>query len=91
MQSQREPPADGAKAAAPPPPLPQRLVDPRPILIIGTLAWLIAFCVLLLTAEHGQWLWTTLAGWALGLLGYAVSRWQRLAARRGSRGAQQGL
>ncbi|MBO0839523.1 MAG: DUF2530 domain-containing protein [Sciscionella sp.] len=73
-----------------PPPLPQRLVDIRPLLGIGTGAWFIAFVVLLL-GDRGEWMWTSLAGWLLGIAGFAVAWWQRTAADSGRRGAQRGL
>ncbi|WP_363321375.1 DUF2530 domain-containing protein [Saccharomonospora sp.] len=57
----------------------------------GTAAWLIAFVVLLVTGVHGVWLWTTLAGVGLGLVGMAIMVWQRAASRRGSRFAQRNL
>jgi hypothetical protein len=60
-------------------------------LIIGTLVWLTAFVVLLFIGDHDQWLWISAAGVGLGLLGGAISEWQRAAARRGARGAQSGL
>jgi hypothetical protein len=53
---------------------------------IGAAVWFVAFCVLLVLlvvrgpaaeAAHRQWLWTTLAGWLLGLVGMVVARWQR--------------
>jgi hypothetical protein len=77
-----------------PPPLPARLVDARPVLWIGTTLWFLAFCGLLVAglgfhAVTSVWLWTCLAGWVLGLIGMAIVSWQRAAARRGARGAQQ--
>lgn len=70
------------------PPLDSRLTDLRPLLVIGTSLWLVAFVVLLLTGIGGQWMWVSAAGVGLGLVGAGVSEWQRAAARRGSRGAQ---
>ncbi|HEX4705771.1 MAG TPA: DUF2530 domain-containing protein [Pseudonocardiaceae bacterium] len=77
-----------------PPPLPARWVDLRPLVAIGTLLWFLGFCGLLVArygyhATTGIWLPTCLAGWVLGLIGTAIMYWQRAAARRGSRGAQQ--
>lgn len=66
-------------------------MDLRPLLALGTLGWLIAFFVFLFTGDHGVWMWTCLAGAALGLIGFLIMGWQRAAARRGSRGAQDGL
>lgn len=75
---------------APVPALPRPLTAIWPILGLGTLAWFVAFCVLL-TGDEPAWLWTSLAGWVLGLVGFGISGWQRAASRRGSRSAQQGL
>jgi hypothetical protein len=38
-----------------------------------------------------EWFWTATAGWLIGLFGYALFRWQRSSARRGSRSAQDHL
>nr|WP_216217646.1 DUF2530 domain-containing protein [Amycolatopsis aidingensis] len=74
-----------------PPELPKRLLELRPVVVVGTGLWLAAFLVLLLTGQDGVWLWTTLAGWILGAIGFGIMAWQRAAARRGTRGAQRGL
>jgi Protein of unknown function (DUF2530) len=77
-----------------PPPLPPIRSDVRTIVIPCTVAWFVAFGVLLffiddLRAHDAMiWLWTCLAGGVLGLMGLGVFLWQRLAARRGHRGAQ---
>lgn len=77
-----------------PPPLPERWVDMRPVLAIGTGLWFVAYCVLLVArygyhVPTGIWLPTCLAGWIIGLIGTAIMYWQRSAARRGSRAAQR--
>jgi hypothetical protein len=65
------------------------------VIIPGTVAWFVAFVVLLFVLPtmraHGAtlWLWTALAGWLLGFVGMAIYLWQRAAARRGSRGASR--
>jgi hypothetical protein len=74
-----------------PPPLPRSLTDPVPVVVVGTLAFLVAFVVLLLVGAPPIWTWSCLAGFGLGFFGYGVFRWQRSAARRGSRTAQEGL
>jgi hypothetical protein len=74
-----------------PPPLPRSLIDPVPVVVVGTLAFLVAFVVLLLVGAPPMWTWSCLAGFGLGFFGYGVFRWQRSAARRGSRTAQEGL
>jgi hypothetical protein len=64
------------------------------IVVPGTVAWFVAFVVLLFATDFLQrhsamiWLWTCLAGWVLGLVGLGIHGWQRSAARRGRRGAQ---
>jgi Na+/melibiose symporter-like transporter len=77
-----------------PPPLPARWVDIRPLLAIGTGLWFLGYVVLLIArygyqSVTGIWLPTCLAGWVLGLIGTSITYWQRAAARRGSRSAQQ--
>jgi hypothetical protein len=53
------------------------------IVLIGTALWFIAFVVLLpfygWLGDHGHrvWLWTCLAGWILGLIGYSIMRRHR--------------
>lgn len=74
-----------------PPPLPAALADPRPALVVGILAWLVAFLAVLVTGGSGTVLWTGLAGTVLGVLGLGIVYWQRAAARRGARSAQRGL
>lgn len=77
-----------------PPPLSTRLLDIWPVVVVGTSAWFVAF-VALLIARYGFdatppiWLWTTIYGWILGILGTALFWWQRAASRRGSKGAQR--
>jgi hypothetical protein len=89
-----EPPTP-APALRQPPPLPARLVDLRPLLVIGISLWFLAFCGFLVArlgfhTGSWVWLWTCFCGWVLGLIGLSVVYWQRGAARRGSRAAQQG-
>lgn len=74
-----------------PPPLPPRFSDVPTILALGTLAWAVAAAVLLLVGGTGTGPVVCVIGAALGGVGYTVFRWQRSAARRGSRTAQQGL
>jgi hypothetical protein len=80
----------GRMPAAPrrPDPPPYRSNDYAPV-IAGTLAWLIAFVVLLTRhdemARNGQgwWLWVSVVGFALGLWGMVlVAIHHRVAARR---------
>ncbi|HVX44341.1 MAG TPA: DUF2530 domain-containing protein [Mycobacteriales bacterium] len=54
------------------------------VVAIGTAAWFVAFCILLPLHDRvdHQWIWTALAGWALGLIGLPLIRAQRRAAER---------
>lgn len=74
-----------------PPPLPAGLVTAWPVIAVGVLAWLftaaIAFCVPTLAS----WRPMTVAGLGVGMVGTSIFLWQRTAARRGARGAQDGL
>lgn len=80
--------------ASGPPPLPPVRAGIGYIVVPATIAWSIAFVVLLLRTdslrEHNAmvWLWTCLAGAILGVLGLGLYGWQRSAVRRGRRGAQ---
>ena len=62
-------------------------INARRIVAAGTLLWFVAFVVLLpfwtwLGEHHHRiWLWTSLAGWVLGLLGLAVMKRHRRAGR----------
>ncbi|MFD4182508.1 DUF2530 domain-containing protein [Rhodococcus sp. NPDC058514] len=72
--------------------IPRRLTDPRPVVAIGALAWLVATVVVLVSGDRWQAaLPICYAGLAVGLLGFALFLAQRGAARRGSRTAQRGL
>ena len=66
------------------------------MVLAGIVAWVVTFAVFLGAWVFGsgapsEWFWTATAGWMLGLIGYGLFRWQRAAARRGSRSAQTGL
>ena len=63
---------------------------------VGTVLWLLAGAVLLVAhlwcgRPLDTWFAACGAGVLLGASGYALFRWQRRAARRGSRGAPPGL
>jgi Flp pilus assembly protein TadB len=58
---------------------------------LGSLAWALAALVLLVVGDTGTGFVVCVVGAVLGGIGYGVFRWQRSAARRGSRTAQQGL
>jgi Protein of unknown function (DUF2530) len=79
-----------------PPPLPHRLGDIRTVVAVGTLLWLLGAVALGLAWLIGGrpldlWFSTCVAGALLGGVGHGISSWQRAAARRGSRTAQQGM
>ena len=78
-----------------PPPLPARLSRPGVVAAVGSIAWALVTLALLVAWLVGArpldlWFTTALAGTVLGGFGYGVFAWQRAAARRGSRSAQQG-
>ncbi|GAB3692939.1 DUF2530 domain-containing protein [Saccharopolyspora tripterygii] len=87
--------APSEAAHRPVPPLPRRLADPTPVLLIGTALWFAGVVAFgwgdLADGTVGIQFFTCVAGTALGVIGYGVFRWQRSAARRGSRGSWQGL
>ena len=77
-------------------PLHPRLTDPTLPALVGSVLWFLGSAALFVAYLAGwrtldELFWTTIAGWVLGLLGYSLFRWQRSAARRGSRSAQSGL
>ncbi len=79
-----------------PPPLPRRFSDMSTIVGVGSALWAIGALALLLAwlltgRPLDVWFATCVTGAVLGGLGYGIFTWQRTAARRGSRGAQQGL
>ena len=84
---------DGQKAPHAPavPPLPAAILDPRPILALGTIAWLCAAMALFVFGGSDRQIALSLAGIAVGILGTAVYAQQRRAVVRGARDAQQGL
>ncbi len=62
-------------------------INARRIVLAGTLLWFVAFVVLLPfygwlgDHHHRIWLWTCLAGWILGLLGWSTMSRHRRAGR----------
>ena len=74
------------------PRIPGYLLDPRPVVIIGTLAWTLALLAAMLVDEVDMRTVILCAvGVGVGALGTAVYALQRRAVLRGSAGAQQGL
>lgn len=79
-----------------PPPLPRSTSDVALVAGIGTLLWLLGAVGLLVAhVVAGRpldiWFTTCVTGAVLGGIGFGIFRWQRAAARRGSRLAQRGL
>ena len=79
-----------------PPPLPHRFTDLSTVVGIGSALWLLGAVALLvasLVADRplDTWFVTCVTGVALGGVGIGIYSWQRAAARRGSRTAQDGL
>lgn len=77
--------------AVEPPALPDRLLDPRPVIITIAVGWLVALALAFTVPALHDWRPVTVAGLGVGVLGTSIFLWQRSAARRGSRGAQRGL
>lgn len=74
------------------PPLPNYLLDPRPIVLLGTLAWTLALLAHMLMFEVDMRTVILCAvGVGVGAVGTAVYALQRRAVLRGDAGAQQGL
>ena len=73
------------------PPLPPTFTRMRTVVGVGTLLWLAAAVVVAVAAGPPLVLATCLVGAGLGGVGWAIFAWQRAAARRGSRTAQQGV
>ncbi|WP_229673640.1 DUF2530 domain-containing protein [Nakamurella endophytica] len=95
MSSAPPPAATGPGTDGALPPLPPARSNLGHIVVPGTAVWFVGFVVLLFFVEplrrhHAMlWLWTFLAGWVLGLIGLSIYAWQRWAARRGRRSANQ--
>lgn len=64
-------------------------VDGVRTVAVGTILWLVAFVLLLpfhgrlQEADRGWWLWTCLAGFGLGVLGWDYTRRRRVRTARG--------
>jgi len=78
-----------------PPPLPPVRANLPHIVLRITGIWFVVLVILLFripslrAGDSMIWLWTAAAGTLLGGLGVGIYSWQRSAARRGHRSAQQ--
>ena len=76
----------------PVPRIPAYLLDPRPVVIIGTLAWTLTLLAHMLMEEVDmRSVILGAVGVGVGAVGTIVYALQRRAVLRGSAGAQQGL
>mgnify|MGYP002653722847 CR=1 FL=1 len=74
------------------PPIPTYLLDPRPVVILGTLAWTLALLAhVLMTDVDMRTVVLCAVGIGVGAVGSLVYALQRRAVLRGSAGAQRGL
>ncbi|MBL1077654.1 DUF2530 domain-containing protein [Nocardia sp. 2] len=78
-------------ATPPVPEIPPRFTDPRPVLAIGSLGFLIATIAVFLNDAWATARPVCLMGMGVGLLAYSIFALQRRSARRGDKGAQLGL
>lgn len=74
-----------------PPPLPDVLLKPAPVIVAIAAGWVVAAILAFTVTGLHEWRPYTVAGLGVGALGTAIWLWQRHAVRRGSRGAQSGL
>lgn len=74
-----------------PPALPPTLLKPWPVIVVITVGWLVATVLAFTVAGLAECRPFAVAGLGVGVLGTSIFLWQRRAARRGSRGAQDGL
>lgn len=77
--------------STPVPEIPPRLTDPRPVLAVGSIGFLIATVAVFVVDAWASARPVCLMGLAVGLLGYTIFAIQRRGARRGDKGAQLGL
>lgn len=73
------------------PPLSPAVLDPRPALFLGTIAWTLGLLAMMMVDGTSREITLCFAGVGVGLAGSFVYYLQRRAVRRGAAGAQQGL
>ncbi|WP_278313502.1 DUF2530 domain-containing protein [Lolliginicoccus levis] len=75
-----------------PPPLPPRLADPRPVIIVGLLSWILATIVVVASGDSlSHYVPLCIAGLGVAAFGGIIFLLQRRSVRRGDRSAQSGL
>lgn len=74
-----------------PPPLPPALLNAWSFLAVGALGWVVAAAAAFLVPSLQGWRPLTLAGLGVTVLGTTIFVLQLAEARRGARGAQDGL
>ena len=74
-----------------PPPLPARLLDPRPVILVGVALWVLAAVAAFAVPALESWRPIAVAGLVVSVIGTSIFLWQASAARRGARGAQTGI
>jgi hypothetical protein len=88
MTEQEQNAADDEPVA---PALPAALLEQWPVIVTIAAGWLVAVVLAFTVPALHDWRPVTVAGLGVGVLGTSIFLLQRRAARRGSRGAQQGL
>lgn len=84
---QTDPPETGREL----PPLSPAVLDPRPALFLGTIAWTLGLLGMMMVDGSSREIALCFAGIGVGLAGSFVYFLQRRAVVRGAAGAQQGL
>ena len=74
-----------------PPPLPARLLNPRPVILVGVALWVLTAVAAFVVPAFESWRPIAVAGLGVSVIGTSIFGWQASAARRGSRGAQTGI
>ena len=74
-----------------PPPLPARLLNPRPVILVGVALWVLTTVAAFVVPALESWRPIAVAGLGVSVIGTSIFGWQASAARRGSRGAQTGI
>lgn len=73
------------------PELPKSLLNPMPMIAVGAVLWLAVAIAAFTVPSLQTWRPIAVAGLGVGAFGLFLFTWQRGAARRGSKGAQDVL